>query len=62
MAPGRLRVRAGRNVDDRNDKRQSAAGQVGGMIRDIRPVHEVIETMLTEAAALAARMPAWAAQ
>ena len=57
----RRAVRAGRNVEDQSEKRQSAAGQVGGMIRSIRPVREVIESMLVEAAALADRMPRLAA-
>ena len=57
----RRAVRAGRNVEDQSEKRQSAAGQVGGMIRCIRPVREVIESMLAEAAALADRMPRLAA-
>jgi enoyl-[acyl-carrier protein] reductase II len=57
----RRAVRAGRNPDDYSARRQSAAGQVGGMIRGIRPVREVIESMLAEAAALADRMPRLAA-
>jgi len=42
----------GRNTD-KDDKRQSAAGQIAGMIHDVRPVGALIEEMITEAARLA---------
>jgi enoyl-[acyl-carrier protein] reductase II len=50
-------VRAGRNAEDKHQKRQSAAGQIAGMIRDVPPVARLIDNLLTEAAALAARLP-----
>ena len=49
-------VRASRN-DEKSLRRQSAAGQVAGMIRDVPTVATLIEGMLTEAARLADRMP-----
>ena len=54
------RVRGSRYEDNREDRRQSAAGQIGGMIRDVMPVRDLIEGMLAEAARLAERMPAMA--
>ena len=42
----------GRNTD-KDEKRQSAMGQIGGMIDDILPVSELIENMISEAARLA---------
>jgi len=42
----------GRNTD-KDDKRQSAMGQIGGMIHDVRPVGEFIKEMISEAARLA---------
>ena len=54
-------VRAGRHPGDDSDRRQSAMGQVAGMVRDVKPVAALIEGMLTEAAALAARLPGVAA-
>ena len=52
-----LRVRGSRYADDKGDRRQSAAGQVAGMISDIVPVRDLIDGMLAEAARLAERMP-----
>ena len=52
------RVRALRNADDKAQRRQSAAGQVAGLIHDIVPVRELIEGLLAEAQRLAVRMPA----
>ena len=51
------RVRASRNADDKADRRQSAAGQIAGLIRDVIPVRDLIEGLLAEAQRLAARMP-----
>lgn len=48
----RKSVVRGRSTD-KDDKRQSAMGQIGGMINDIRPVGEFIEGMIAEAARLA---------
>ena len=48
----RKAVVRGRNTD-KNEKRQSAMGQIGGMIDDILPVSELIENMISEAARLA---------
>ncbi len=52
LADLRKAVVRGRNTD-KHDKRQSAMGQVGGMINDVRPVGEFIEEMIAEAARLA---------
>jgi enoyl-[acyl-carrier protein] reductase II len=51
------RVRSSRNEESKADRRQSAAGQIAGMIRDVVPVRELIEGMLVEAAQLAERLP-----
>ena len=48
----RKAVVRGRNTD-KDDKRQSAMGQIGGMIHDIQPVSEFIEEMISEASRLA---------
>ena len=52
LAELRKAVVRGRNTD-KCDKRQSAMGQVGGMVNDVRPVGEFIEGMIAEAAQLA---------
>ena len=52
------RVRASRNADDKTQRRQSAAGQVAGLIHEIMPVRALIEGMLAESQRLAARLPA----
>jgi len=52
LAEFRKAVVRGRNTD-KDDKRQSAMGQIGGMIHDVRPVGEFIEEMISEAARLA---------
>ncbi len=52
LAEFRKAVVRGRNTN-KYDKRQSAMGQIGGMIHDIRPVGELIEEMIAEAALLA---------
>ena len=54
LAALKKQVLQGRNVPDKEDRRQSAAGQIAGMIHDVRPVGELIEEMVTEAARLAA--------
>ena len=51
------RVRASRNADDKTQRRQSAAGQVAGLIHEIMPVRALIEGMLAESQRLAARLP-----
>jgi len=48
----RKAVVRGRNTD-KDNKRQSAMGQIGGMIHDIHPVSEFIEGMISEASRLA---------
>jgi enoyl-[acyl-carrier protein] reductase II len=53
-----LRVRGSRYADDKGDRRQSAAGQVAGMITDVVSVRDLLDGMLAEAARLAERMPA----
>ncbi len=45
-------VRGGRNTDDKADRRQSAAGQIAGMIHDVRPVGALIEEMIGDAVRL----------
>ena len=50
-------VRGSRYEDSKADRRQSAAGQIAGMIHDIVPVRDLIERMLAEATRLAERMP-----
>lgn len=52
LAELRKAVVRGRNTD-KDDKRQSAMGQIGGMIDDVRPVGDFIEEMISEAARLA---------
>ncbi|QQS11102.1 MAG: nitronate monooxygenase [Rhodospirillales bacterium] len=52
------RVRGSRYVEANGDRRQSAAGQIAGMISDVVPVRELIDGMLADAARLAERMPA----
>ncbi len=52
-------VRASRN-EEKALRRQSAAGQVAGMIHDVPTVAELIEGMLAEATRLAERMPGMA--
>jgi enoyl-[acyl-carrier protein] reductase II len=52
-------VRALRN-EEKALRRQSAAGQVAGMIRDVPTVADLIEGILIEATRLAERMPALA--
>ncbi len=52
------RVRASRYGESRDDRRQSAAGQVAGLIHDVPSVRDLIEGMLAEAARLAERLPA----
>lgn len=50
-------VRGSRYDESKTERRQSAAGQIGGMIRDVPAVRTLIETMLAEAARLADRLP-----
>ena len=52
------RVRGSRYAEGKSQRRQSAAGQVAGMITDVVPVRDLIEGLLAEAARLAERMPA----
>jgi len=54
------RVRSSRYAEGRTDRRQSAAGQVAGLIGDVVPVRDLIEGMLAQAARLAEAMPAMA--
>lgn len=54
------RLRRSRYEEGKGDRRQSAAGQVAGMISDVVPVRELIDGLLAEAARLAERMPALA--
>lgn len=57
LKPFERAVRAGRHKDDGAPvQHQAVVGQICGMIRDVRPVGELIDEMLREAAALAGRM------
>ncbi|MGD9803488.1 MAG: NAD(P)H-dependent flavin oxidoreductase [Hyphomicrobiaceae bacterium] len=51
-------VRATRNTEHKSQRRQSAAGQIAGMINDVPTVADLIDGMLAEAARLAERLPA----
>jgi enoyl-[acyl-carrier protein] reductase II len=50
-------ARAGRSLP-LEERRQSAAGQIAGMIHEVRPVAELIETMIADAALLSRRLAA----
>jgi NAD(P)H-dependent flavin oxidoreductase YrpB (nitropropane dioxygenase family) len=54
------RVRSSRYGEAKDDRRQSAMGQVAGLITEVVPVRALIEGMLAEAARLAERLPAMA--
>ena len=56
LAEMRKAVRGSRHEADKAGRRQSAAGQIAGMIHDVRPVGEVIEEMVREAARISARL------
>jgi len=51
-------IRSSRYGESKSQRRQSAAGQVAGLIADILPVRDLIEGMLAEAARLAEHLPA----
>lgn len=53
----RRQVRSSRHNDSKGERRQSAAGQIAGMIHDVVPVGVLIETMLAEAVQLANHIP-----
>ena len=53
----RRAVRASRNKTDKSARRQSAAGQIAGLIDDEPSVAELVELLLKEAKALAGHMP-----
>ena len=55
-------VRTSRNEPDKADRRQSAAGQIAGMISEVVSVRDLIGGMLAEASRLAIRMPEIAAR
>jgi enoyl-[acyl-carrier protein] reductase II len=50
-------VRGSRYDDDKSQRRQSAAGQIAGLIHDVPTVAALIETILSDAGRLAERMP-----
>ena len=50
-------VRALRNTDHKSERRQSAAGQIAGMIHDVPTVAALIDGLLADAQRLAERMP-----
>ncbi len=51
------RVRTSRYGEDKSDRRQSAAGQVAGLITEVVTVRELIEGMLSDATRLAEQLP-----
>lgn len=51
-------VRGSRNTGKRDERRQSAAGQVAGLIHDERLVAQLFTDILDEAAGIVARLPA----
>ncbi len=51
------RVRTSRYGEDKGDRRQSAAGQIAGMINEVVTVRALIEGILAEATRLAERLP-----
>ena len=51
------RVRGSRYGESKGDRRQSAAGQVAGLITEVVAVRDLIEGMLADATTLAERMP-----
>lgn len=51
------RVRGSRYGESKGDRRQSAAGQVAGMITEVVAVRDLIDGMLADAARLAERLP-----
>lgn len=57
LAALKRRIRASRHEEDKAARRQLAAGQIAGLIREIVPVRDLIETILSEAARLAERLP-----
>jgi enoyl-[acyl-carrier protein] reductase II len=59
VAELRRRARASRN-NEKDERRQFAVGQIAGMIDDVPTVAELIRRILSEAAALADRLPALA--
>jgi enoyl-[acyl-carrier protein] reductase II len=62
IAELKRQVRGSRYDEAKAGRRQSAAGQVAGLIHVVKPVARLIEEMLAEASALAARMPGIAAR
>jgi enoyl-[acyl-carrier protein] reductase II len=52
------KVRSTRYEDDKAARRQTAAGQIAGLIHDVPTVAELMRRTLTEAAVLAGRLPA----
>ena len=57
IADLKRRVRTLRNTSDKSARRQSAAGQVAGMIKDEMPVAALFDQILGDAARIAARLP-----
>lgn len=57
IAELKRRVRASRHEEENAARRQLAAGQIAGLIREIVPVRDLIEGMLREAAEIAGRLP-----
>lgn len=51
------KVRASRHEDDKAARRQTAAGQIAGLIHDVPTVAELMRRTLSEAALLAGRLP-----
>jgi len=59
---GSLAHRAANPKEQTPEERAVAAGQIAGMIRDVRPVRDLIEDILRQAAALAVRLADLAAR
>ena len=49
-------------LEAKTERRQSAAGQVAGLIHDVKPVGQLFEELLAEARDLAERLPGIAAR
>ncbi|MEM8975567.1 MAG: hypothetical protein AAGD43_26175, partial [Pseudomonadota bacterium] len=55
-------VRSSRNPTHRDERQQSAMGQIGGMIEDEPSVEELIDVMLKSAADIAHQLPSVASK
>ena len=60
LADLKRRVRGSRHEEIKANRRQSAAGQIAGLIHDVPPVRDLLDSILAEAGRLARSMPAMA--